>query len=327
MRAFTLESYDGPHSLRVAEVPQPVPGDDHVLLEVKAIGINFPDLLMTKGLYQLRPELPVVPGCEVAGIVRSAPYASRWQVGDRAAAFVWHGGFAEYVVVPVETLAPIDDGVDFDTAAAMIVNYHTALFALDYRGRLQSGESVLVMGAAGGIGSAAVQIARGLGARVVAGIADDSQNDTARQAGADDVLVLREGFSEEVKTIVGGAVDVVVDPLGDWLFGEAVRTLGPQGRILVIGFAAGSIPTLKVNRLLLRNISAVGVAWGAFLDVDPGLVPRQAERLSQLSRDGFTRPLVGSRYSFEELPHGLDELDRGLIDGKGVVTLEAGSPE
>lgn len=322
MRAFQLKEYVGPAGLEPTDLPAPDPGELHVLIDVKAIGVNFPDLLMTKGLYQYRPELPTVPGCEVAGRVVRAPDGSQWKPGDRVAAFVWSGGFAEQAVLPLSSLVRVPDDVDWDSAAAMVVNYHTVHFALARRGRVRPGESVLVMGAGGGIGSAAVQVALGLGARVVAGVANEEQVATARAAGAPDVVVLDKGFSERIRELTAGrGVDAVIDPLGDWLFDEALRALAPEGRILVIGFAAGQIPNVKVNRLLLRNAAVIGAAFGAFLELDPDLMEEQAQSLDQMVAAGTVRPQIGARFAFEDLPRALQGLERGEIAGKGVVIL------
>ncbi len=185
---------------------------------------------------------------------------------------------------------------------------------------------MLVLGAAGGIGSAAVQVGRGLGARVIGGVANEDQLDAAREAGADDVLVLRQGFSAAVRELTNGrGVDVVLDPLGDWLFGEAIRALAPEGRILVVGFAAGAIPELKVNRLLLKNVSAVGVAWGAFLDIDPGLMRRASSAIAEMYESGVLDPLIGAEFTFFDIPEALHRLSRGEIRGKGVVLQSDGT--
>lgn len=320
MRAFQLTSYDGPAGLVPATVPEPEPAPGLVVVEVHAIGVNFPDLLMTQGKYQHHPDLPVVPGCELAGIVHKAPADSRWQPGDRVAAFVWEGAFAEYATVPEHHLMEVPDDLDLAAAAAMVVNYHTVHFGLARRGRVMPDETVLVMGAAGGIGTAGLQVARGLGARVLAGVADDNQGRIATDAGADEVVMLTEGFAGTVLEMTGGrGVDVVLDPLGDWLFNEALRALAPEGRILVVGFAAGGIPTLKVNRLLLRNITAVGVAWGAFLDVDPELMATQSTSLLRMVVDGVVRPQIGATFPFNDLPLALQALADGKIPGKGIV--------
>ncbi|ALJ21907.1 NADPH:quinone oxidoreductase family protein [Microbacterium sp. No. 7] len=322
MRALELHAYEGPSGLRLAEAPVPVPADDEVLLKVDAIGINYPDLLLTRGQYQLKPELPMIPGCEIAGRIESAPVASGWKAGDRAFAFVWNGGFAEYAVAPLKAVAPTPAALTQEQAAAVGVNYATALFALQNRGRLEAGERVLVLGAGGGIGTAAIQIARGLGAGVIAGVQNDAQRETALEAGAEHAIVLEEGFSSRVAELTGSrGVDVVVDPLGDWIFGEAVRTLAPEGRLLVIGFAAGDIPSIKVNRLLLRNVSVVGVAFGAFLDVDPALLPRLAVTLDRLAEEGWLRPHIRQTFAFDEIPRALDLLGEARIQGKAVAVL------
>jgi NADPH:quinone reductase len=304
------------------ELPAPEPAPDAVLVDVRAIGVNFPDLLMTKGQYQFRPDLPTVPGCEVAGQVVRAPEGSGWSTGDRVAAFVWQGSFAEQAAIPLASLGRVPDEVDFAAAATMVVNYHTVLFALFRRGRVQRGETVLVMGAGGGIGTAAVQVALGLGARVVAGVADEDQVATARSAGAPDVVVLDRGFSARIRELTGGrGVDAVLDPLGDWLFDEALRALAPEGRILVIGFAAGQTPQVEVNRLLLRNVGVLGVAFGAFLELDPALMGEQARVLDRMVADGVVRPQIGARFAFEGIPEALAQLGRGEIPGKGVVVI------
>jgi NADPH2:quinone reductase len=306
----------------MVDVPEPTGDGTSLLVDVKAVGVNFPDLLLTKGQYQDKPELPAVPGCEVAGVVLEAPDGSPWSPGDRVAAWIRDGGFAERALVTPRTAARIPDGADFETAAAMVVNYHTVHFALHRRGRVAEGETVLVLGAGGGIGSAGVQVAKGLGARVVAGVASDEQVATAQAAGADEVLVLDEGFSAAVRATNGGrGVDAVLDPLGDWLTGEALRALAPEGRLLIVGFAAGGIPELKANRLLLRNVSAVGVAWGAFLDVDPGVMATAADALADMFERGVVRPPIGRRFTLEEVPEALALLERGEIAGKAVASV------
>ncbi len=322
MRALRLREFGGPENLELVELPAPVPSEDQVLVEVKAVGINFPDLLSVRGEYQYRPVPPFVPGCEIAGVVAEAPADSRWNTGDRVSGFVWEGGYAEYVAAPPGALARLPASATFADGAATVVNYHTVHFALARRGQLRAGETVLALGAGGGIGSAAVQVAKGLGARVIAGVASDEQVATARAAGADDVIVLREDFAASVRELnEGRGVDVVLDPLGDWLFKEAVRALAPEGRILVVGFAAGAIPTIKVNRLLLRNVSVVGVAWGAFLDVDPSVMSTAAEALERMFEAGIVRPPVGDVLDFADVPAALDRLGRGQIVGKAVAQL------
>lgn len=326
MRAYELTSFDGPAALRIVERADRGPArPGAVVLSVEAIGVNFPDLLITQGKYQMRPELPFTPGCEIAGTVLDAAPDSGYLPGDRAAGFLWHGGYAEQVEIDAASLLRLPDQVSSQVGAAMLINYHTAHFALHRRGRVRPGETVLVLGAAGGIGTAAIQVAKGLGCdRVIAGVATAAQSSAARDAGADEVVMLTEGFAQEVRALNSGrGVDVVVDPLGDWIFGEAIRALAPEGRILVIGFAAGAIPQLAVNRLLLKNVEAVGVAWGAFLDEDPGLLAETARTLTGMVADGAVRPLIGDVHRFEDLPLALESLSRGEILGKAVVDLTA----
>lgn len=324
MRVLELTAFEGPDALRAAEAPEPAADADGLVVDVRAIGINYPDLLMTQGSYQVKPAVPFVPGSEIAGVVREAPEGSGWKPGDRVAAFVWSGAYAERVYVPLNAVFPLPPGMDFRTGAATIINYHTTHFALARRGQLKRGDSLLVLGAGGGIGSAAAQVGRGLGARVIGGVANEAQLDAAREAGAHEVLVLDEGFSKRVRELTEGrGVDVVLDPLGDWLFGEAIRALAPEGRILVVGFAAGAIPELKVNRLLLKNVSAVGVAWGAFLDIDKELMSTASRALADMYAAGELHPLVGAEFGFDDIPAALNRLSRGEIRGKGVVLLTA----
>ncbi|YCN58162.1 NADPH:quinone oxidoreductase family protein [Rhodococcus erythropolis] len=322
MKAYELHSYTGPSGLKLSATEVPHPGKDELLIEVAAIGINFPDLLLTRGQYQLKPELPCIPGCEVAGTVMASPPGSGWSTGDRVSAFIWKGAFAEQALIPVATASPVADNVSFVDAAATIVNYQTVMFALDRRAKLQPGESVLVLGAAGGIGTAAVQIAKGMGARVIAGVATKEQSEVGTSAGADDVIILNPGYSAEVRGLLGRGVDIVIDPLGDWLFDEAIRCLEPEGRVVVVGFAAGQIPTIAVNRLLLRNVAVLGAAFGAFLDREPELVAAQARRIADFTDAGTVAPQIDGIYTFDELPDALKRLARGEVRGKAVISME-----
>lgn len=322
MKAFQLQSYDGPTALRLDDVAEPEGDADTAIVDVRAIGVNFPDLLLTKGQYQRRPETPFTPGCEVAGVIRWAPPESGWSVGDRVMAFIWDGAYAESVAIPVRSLVAIPDDMGFDVAAGLVVNHHTVHFALARRGHVVAGEHVLVMGAGGGIGSAAVQVAKGLGARVIAGVAGEHEVTVAKESGADDVIILEEGFAKQIRDLTdGNGVDAILDPLGDWLFDEGVRALASEGRILIIGFAAGDIPSLRTNRLLLRNVSAVGVAWGATLDKDPELLAWGAEALHRMYAEGSVRPHIGQRFAFDEIPLALQRLDAHEIRGKAIIEV------
>ena len=321
MHAARITSLDGPSAVAVGDVPEPVRGEGEVLVEVHEAGVSFPDVLLSKGLYQMKPDLPFVPGAECAGIVREAPEGSEFATGDRVAAFPIFGAFAETVSVPSEFVFPIPDSVSFRAAAAVPMNYLTVHFALTRRGRLEAGETVLVHGAAGGIGTAAIQYARALGARVIAVASTDDKCAVARAAGADEA-VLADGFLDRVKELTGGrGVDVVVDPVGGDRFTDSLRSLAVEGRLLVNGFTAGEIPTVKVNRLLLGNTSVVGVAWGAFWNREPGYVRRQWDELLPLLADGRLDPPLGSAYPLADVAAALRELDDRRATGKVTLTV------
>ena len=292
MRAVHVTRLDGPEAVEIVDLPQPTAAEGQVLIKVERAGVSFPDLLLTRGEYQIRPDLPFVPGAEVSGTVVSAPADSGLTTGDRVAAFPGFGGFAEFVTAPTDFVFPLPDGMSFDVAAALPMNYLTCLFALLERGGLQPGETVLVHGAAGGIGTAAIQVARASGAKVIAVTSTPQKGEVARAAGADDV-VLADGFLAAVKDLTGGrGVDVVVDPVGGDRFTDSLRSLATLGRLLVIGFTEGAIPQVKVNRLLLNNISVVGVGWGAYWASRPHVVRSQWDQLMQLAGTGAIDPPI-----------------------------------
>jgi NADPH2:quinone reductase len=319
--AYQLGDYTGPENLTLVTLPDPEAAEGELLVEVEAIGLNFYDELMTRGLYQHRPPPPIVPGSEVAGTVRSAPNGCGFAVGDHVAGFVLQGGFATQVTLPIVAAVHVPDGVSSVTAAAATVNYHTAEFALVRRARLEQAENVLVMGAAGAVGAAAVQVAVRHGASVVAGLRriPDGQ---PRMPGVVGSLELSEGFAARIREMLSGqGVDVVFDPVGGWLTEEALRALRPEGRLIVIGFAAGEIPKIRANRLLLNNISVIGAGMGAFLDVDTALLGRQAEVINPWLADGSLQPLVAQVVPFTELPAALSAVGQGMAGGKVVVEL------
>jgi NADPH2:quinone reductase len=320
MRALQVTSLDGPDGLAMVEIAEPAAGAG-VRIDVVAAGAAFPDLLLSQGRYQLRPDLPFTPGVEVAGIVRDAPDDAPFAAGDRVMAFTF-GGFAETVVAEVAATFPIPGALDFDQAAGFVMNHHTAHFALHRRGRLRSGETVLVHGAAGGVGTATVQIAKGAGARVIATVSDAGKAEIARGAGADQVVRSDGPWREEVRSLTGGrGADVIMDPVGGDRFDESLRCLAPEGRLLVVGFTSGRIPEVAVNRLLLRNIDLVGVAWGAFLGVDPTISATIGDDLHRLVDEGVVRPLVGSRYPLADGASALRDLEARRATGKLVLRV------
>ena len=325
MRAAQVSRLDGPSSVEVVDLPEPDDaGGTRVVIEVAAAGICFPDVLLTRGQYQVTPDLPFVPGSEVAGRVRSAPSGSGFEEGDRVAAFPFLGGFAEVVAADPEAVFPLPERTTYEQGAALPMNYLTCHFALRERGGLRAGETVLVHGAAGGIGTAAVQLATAWGARVIAVVSTDDKVEAARQAGADEV-VLADGFRAAVADLTGGrGVDVVVDPVGGDRFTDSLRSLAPGGRLLVIGFTAGSIPEVKVNRLLLNNVSVVGVGWGAWWThpAGPGaaFLRRQWDDLVPLLESGAVDPVIGEVRDLAEVADALGAVDERRAVGKVLLT-------
>jgi len=321
MRAVQLERLDGPEGLTLVDVPEPEAGDQ-VLIDVVAAGVSFPDLLLSKGQYQMKPPVPFVPGVEVAGVVRSAPAGAGVKAGDRVMAFTMLGGWAEVVAAPPNMTFRVPEGWSFEAAAGTVMNYHTAHFALHRRGRLKAGETVLVHGAAGGVGTASIQVARGAGARVLAVVSSEEKAEVARSAGADKALLSTGDWVSQVKDATQGrGVDVVMDPVGGDIFDLSLKCLAPEGRLLVVGFAGGRIPEVKVNRLLLKNVDVVGVAWGAFVMMEPRLIQEIAQSLAELADKGFVEPLVGSTFPLEQAAQALRELESRKATGKVVLRL------
>ena len=315
MRAIQITRLEGPESVELVDVPAP-DQDGLVTIAVRAAGVAFPELLQTRGLYQVKPDLPFVPGAEVAGTVLSAPEGSGFAPGDRVASLCLLGGFAEQVQARPDLTFALPDQVSFEQGASFLFNYCTVYFALVERGHLAEGETVLVHGAAGGIGTAAIQVAKAFGAgRVVAVVSTDGKGEVALRAGADE-YVLADGFRERV----GQSVDIVLDPVGGDRFTDSLRTLKEHGRMLVVGFAAGEIPTVKVNRLLLNNIAVVGVGWGAYAMPRPGHVGKEWEAMLPHLESGALSPLLGPSYPLEKAGEALVCLDERAATGKVVLT-------
>jgi NADPH:quinone reductase len=325
MRAVQIAELGGPDAVAVADVPQPeathmlTPGEG-VVIDVHAAAVSFPDVLQSRGLYQYKPDLPFVPGAEVAGTVRSAPDGSDLQSGERVAAFCGLAGMAEVAVAPAFMTFALPDALDFAQGAALILNYHTAYFALKLRGRLREGERVLVHGAAGGVGTAALQVAKGLGASTIAVVSTDDKAAVAREAGADDVVRSGDAWREQVVERTGG-VDVVLDPVGGDRFTDSIRSLREDGRVVVVGFTGGSIPEVKVNRLLLRNTEVVGAGWGAYAMARPALSREIGAALDRMIGEGVVRPIVGARYPLEQAVDAMRLIDERRATGKVVLDL------
>lgn len=321
MRAVQISSLDGPDSVSVVDIDEPAPRDGSVVIEVHAAGVAFPDALLTRGLYQYKPELPFVPGSEIAGIVRSAPPESGFSAGDRVAALTGlSDGMAEVAVVSPDTVFALPESVSLSAGAGLLFNDLTVHFALRERGRLAPGETVLVHGAAGGIGTSALRMAPVLGAsRVIAVVSSEAKADIARSAGATDV-VLVDGWKDAVKELTGGrGVDVVVDPVGGDRFTDSIRSLAPSGRILVLGFTGGEIPTVKVNRLLLNNVDVVGVGWGAWWMTRPGYLATQWAEIEPLLADGSLVAPEPSVFPVAEAAAAIASLENRTAAGKVVL--------
>lgn len=320
MRAVQITSLEGPSAVQLVETDAPEPGPDQVVIDVRASGVSFPEVLQTRGQYQINPPLPFIPGSEVAGEVVSAPSGSGFSTGDRVAAFPALGGFAERVVAATDMTFHLPDNLSYEQGAAVPLNYLTAHFALLKRGQLRSGESVLVHGAAGGVGTASIQMAKAYGAgQVIAVVSTDAKGEIAVAAGAD-AYVLAEGFRDTVKELTNGhGVDLVVDPVGGDRFTDSLRSLTDDGRLLVIGFTAGTIPEVKVNRLLLNNIDVRGVGWGAYALKRPGYVAAQWEELTPLLEAGKLTAPIGGRFPLEDAARALEVIDSREALGKVVL--------
>ena len=312
MRAAVITALSGPEAVEVQERPEPVPTSHQVLVDVQYAGVTFPDVLHTRGEYQRRPDVPFAPGWEVAGVVRAD--AAGLRAGDRVAAMPTIGGFAETVAVDTHMVFPLPDSVPFDKAAALPLNYLTVHFAFTRRAQLRKGETVLVHGAAGGIGTAACQMAAAYGARVIAVVSTTEKGKVARAAGAHEIVPV-DGFRDEVRRLTDGrGVDVIVDPVGGDRFTDSLRSLGEGGRVVVVGFTGGAIPEVRVNRLLLNNTEVIGAGWGAYVLGKPDVNREIGEGVLALAERGFVAPIVGARYPLEQAPEALQ-----LIDGRGAL--------
>lgn len=320
MKAQVLTAENGPAGFELQEVPDLVAGPGQVLVDIKSCGVCFPDLLMSRGEYQLRPPLPFTPGTEVSGVVRTAPDDSGFAPGDRVLVMSMLGGFAEQVLAVPQQLFRMPEQLTFDEGAAMGINFQTALFALKLRAQTAPGEVVAVLGAAGGVGVASILVAKAMGATVIAVVHRTGAEEMLRGLGADEVVQLTDGWKDRVLELSDGGVDVLIDPVGGEVFDEALRTVAPDGRYVVIGFAAGGIPTVKLNRVLFRNIAVVGAAWGEYIRTHPDVPGLLHDELVEMIEAGM-RPPVNTNYALADLPQALTDLAEGRVRGKAVVTI------
>jgi NADPH2:quinone reductase len=331
MRAIIVNEFGPPDAMKIEDWPTPEPGPGQVRIDVHAIGVNYPDLLVIGGKYQILPERPFVPGKDAAGVVSAVgPEVQRLRQGDRVVVQLEHGAYAEEVLADEEDSYVVPDGMSFIDAAAMGLVYQTAHFALIERGQLRRGETVLINGAAGGVGVAATQIAKGLGGTVLAGVDTADRAETARAAGADHIIDLsapdlRDALRRQVFEATGGrGADVVLDPLGGDIFDASLRALAWRGRIVVIGFAAGRIPAIKANYLLVKNISASGLQWSDYRERDPAWVRRVQDELFAMYEEGKLKPQVMRTFKMEGFADALGLVAKGEVRGKVVLTTGRG---
>jgi NADPH2:quinone reductase len=326
VRAVQIARLDGPDAVELRDVPEPVRGPDQVLVEVSAVALNFTDLLACRGELQHTPPLPFTLGSELAGIVRDASRDAAVAPGDRVVVKIdperrlGDGACAEVVAVAASSVLPLPAEIGFERGACLPLNYLTAHFALVVRQRLSEGEWVLVHGAAGGLGTASVQLARAVGAHVVAVVSTAAKVGLARAAGADHV-VLADDFLQATRAICPDGVDCVVDPVGGDRFADSLRCLAPLGRLLVLGFAGGEIPTVRVNRLLLRNVEVVGVGWGSYAYARPGYIAEQWQELLPLITAKRLDPIIDCRLPLERASEGLTRIAAREVTGKVVLGL------
>ncbi len=324
MKALVCRSYGPVDSLVLEEVADPKPLDGQVLVGVRACGVNFPDVLIVQGKYQFKPPPPFSPGGEVGGVVEAiGSGVTGVRVGDRVVAFGAFGGLAEKLVADAAKIVPVPDGLDLATASCMSTAFGTTLHALRDRAQLRPGETLLVLGAAGGVGLSAVQIGKRMGARVIAAASSAEKLEVCRHHGADEVIdYAREDLKERVKTLTGGAgADVVYDPVGGPFTEAALRATAWEGRFLVIGFAAGDIPRIPTNLTLLKGCSIVGVFWGMAMAREPVRGRAQLVELLGWAKDGSLTPHVHARYPLERALDALRDIEQRRVRGKAVVVM------
>ncbi|WEK31203.1 MAG: NADPH:quinone oxidoreductase family protein [Candidatus Pseudomonas phytovorans] len=322
MKAVLCKTLGPARDLVLEDVASPLPKKNEILLDVQAAGVNFPDTLIIEGKYQFQPPLPFSPGGEAAGVVTAVgEKAGAFKVGDRVMALTGWGAFAEQVAVPFYNVLPIPASMDFTTAAAFGMTYGTSMHALRQRGQLQAGETLLVLGASGGVGLAAVEIGKALGARVIAAASSTEKLAVAKAAGADELIDYSQAsLREEIKRLTGGqGVDVIYDPVGGELFEQAVRGLAWNGRLLVVGFASGSIPQLAANLVLLKGAAVLGVFWGAFAQRQPQDNAANFKQLFAWHAEGKLKPLVSQTYPLAEAGAAIERLAQRQAVGKLVV--------
>ncbi len=322
MKAILCQHFGPPEELTVSDVPSPPIEASQVRIAVRACGVNFPDILMIQGAYQLKPPFPFSPGLEVAGdIIEAANDVQELQIGQRVMATMMYGGFAEEALVPAAAVLPMPDAMSYEQGAGFPLVYGTSHVALAHRAQLKAGESLLVLGAAGGVGLAAVELGKHLGARVIAAASADEKLEQARSYGAEELInYSRENLRERLDEITDGkGVDVIYDPVGGDLFDQAVRRIAWEGRYLVIGFASGRIPSLPANIALLKNASIVGTFWGAYMLNDPSVIRDSFAQLTTWYAEGALQPHIHQVYPLHEAAPALRQLMERRAMGKVLL--------
>lgn len=324
MRALLCVEFGPPDKLEIRDVESPVAGAGEVVVSVKAASVNFPDVLIIENKYQFKPPLPFSPGSELAGVVKEVgPDVTHLKAGDRVMAFTIYGAFAEEVRLEAARVLPVPDGMNFSTAAALLLTYGTMDHGLRDRARLAPGETVLVLGASGGIGIASIEIVKALGARVIACASTDDKLAVCREHGADEVInYATEDLREAIKKLTGGrGVDVICDPVGGQYTEPALRSIAWRGRLLVVGFAAGEIPKIPLNLTLLKGCSIVGVFWGDFLRREPDAFAASVAQLGTWYAAGQVKPHVSATFPLDRARDALELMAARKVVGKVVVTM------
>jgi NADPH:quinone reductase len=322
MKSLMCESFGPPEGLALREVAVPQPEEGQVLIHVHASGLNFPDTLIIQDKYQIKAPLPFAPGGELAGVIAAVgPGVTRFAVGDRVAALTHWGGFADYAIAQEDRTTKVPETMDLDTASAFTLVYGTAFYALKQRGGLRPGETILILGASGGVGLAAVEIAKAMGARVIAGASTAEKLALARRFGVDEMVNYAEtDLNAAVKALADNGVDVVYDPVGDKLADPAFRTIGWGGRYLVIGFAGGQIPALPLNLALVKGAAIIGVFWGDFVARQPADHQANMAELYALHAEGKLKPLISARFPMAEGGAAIRHMMDRKATGKVIVT-------
>jgi NADPH2:quinone reductase len=324
MKALVCKEFGPAKNLKVEEMNEPIPNADEVCIKVHAAGVNFPDILMVEGKYQVKPAFPFAPGAEAAGeIISIGENITKYKIGQRVIAMTGHGAFAEIVKASEKKIIPLNDNVDFETASILPMVYGTSAHALIQRGKLKKGETLLVHGAAGGVGLAAVEIGKAMGARVIATASTDEKCQVARDHGADETINYSNGqFKEIVKSMTDGkGADVIYDPVGGDVFDQSLRCIAWEGRLLVVGFTSGRIPSAPANLALLKSCDIVGVFWGAFVERTPHINLENFEKLYKWIDEGFIKPRISMKVSLENTLDAMQAIADRKIIGKAIVKI------